>query len=256
MTLKTLISKFGKAKINTLTKYPSILTLHQLGEKGRLTNDFTTDLTNESLFATEKIDGTNVRVICLGDDYLLGSREFLLHHSGDLFFDPAQTIVESLRALNFTPPKTNCLTVFYGELFGGKITANSKQYGTDAVGFRVFDVATFEDLNILERDIEDISIWREHNSPNGLVYGQNFLTYEQIKEQFPELNLVPEIVFELEDMSHQSVLNALRAYIATTNVALTNSALLKPEGVILRNSSRTKIVKVRYEDYERTLKQK
>lgn len=254
MTLKDLIVEFGKDKINTLTKYPSILTLHQLGEKGRLTDDFTTNLTGETLFATEKIDGTNVRVICLGDDYLFGSREFLLHHSGDLFFDPAQTIVESLRTLNFTPPKTNCLTVFYGELFGGKVTANSKQYGTDAVGFRVFDVAELGNLDILERDIKDISNWREHNSPNGLVYGQNFLTYERIKDQFPELNLVPEVEFKMEDTSHQSVLNALKTYMATTNVALTDSALLKPEGVILRNSSRTKIVKVRYEDYERTLK--
>ena len=34
--LKQLIEKYGKNKINSLTKYPSILTLHELGGKGKL----------------------------------------------------------------------------------------------------------------------------------------------------------------------------------------------------------------------------
>lgn len=55
--IKELISKYGKEKINTLTKYPSILTLHRIGEKGRLTEELTTPIQGEVLYATEKIDG-------------------------------------------------------------------------------------------------------------------------------------------------------------------------------------------------------
>lgn len=84
--IKDLIQEFGKEKINTLTKYPSILTLHKLGEKGRLTNELTTPVEGEIMYATEKIDGTNVRIICYGTEYLIGSREFILHHCGDLYF--------------------------------------------------------------------------------------------------------------------------------------------------------------------------
>ena len=94
--LKELVLKFGKLKINTLTKYPSILTLHQLGEKGKLKSELTTPIENEVLYATEKIDGTNTRIICFGDEYLIGAREFVLHHSDDLYFDNSQGIVEGI----------------------------------------------------------------------------------------------------------------------------------------------------------------
>jgi len=76
--IKDLISKFGKEKINTLTKYSSILTLHKLGEKGRLKSELTTPIQGETMYATEKIDGTNVRIICYGSEYLIGAREFIL----------------------------------------------------------------------------------------------------------------------------------------------------------------------------------
>ena len=61
--LKKLVLQYGKQKINSLTKYPSILTLHKLGEKGRLTQELTTDIQGEQLFATEKIDGTNAQLL-------------------------------------------------------------------------------------------------------------------------------------------------------------------------------------------------
>ena len=81
--LKNLVLQHGKQKINSLTKYPSILTLHKLGQKGRLTSEWATDIQGETMFATEKIDGTNVRIICLGNEYLVGSREFLRERRDD-----------------------------------------------------------------------------------------------------------------------------------------------------------------------------
>jgi hypothetical protein len=252
--IKELIQKFGKEKINTFTKYPSILTLHQLGEKGRLKNDLTTPIQGEKMYATEKIDGTNARIICFGSEYLFGAREFILHHSDDLYFDNAQGIVDGLKELNIKVPQSERFTVIYGEFYGGKTSANSKWYGQDKNGFRVFDIAVYNDLSILDSSQQEISKWRERETENGIVYGQNFLSRSEMESQFSEFELVPLVEFELGDMSHKVVLDNLKKFIPITNVALSENALKKSEGVVLRNESRSKIVKVRFEDYERTLR--
>lgn len=252
--LKDLISKFGKEKINTLTKYPSILTLHQLGEKGCLKNQLTTPIENEVMYATEKIDGTNARIVCFGNEYLIGARENILHHSDDLYFDNAQGIVEGLKALNIQIPKTELLTVIYGEFYGGKTTANSKWYGQNKNGFRVFDIAVYDDLSTLELSPQEISRWRERETENGMIYGQNFLTRIEMQKQFPCFELVPLIEFEVGDLLHRTILDNLKKFLPFTNVSLSENAIKKAEGVVLRNENRSKIVKVRFEDYERSLR--
>lgn len=252
--LKGLIETYGKQKINTLTKYPSILTLHKIGEKGRLMNEFTTSLEGETMYATEKIDGTNVRIICWGDEYLIGSRDFILHHNHDLYFDQAQGIVEAIKQLQPLIPNRQTLSVIYGELYGGKVSSNSKWYGQDKMGFRVFDVANFYDMAILEKSLPEISTWRERETDQGIIYGQRFQALPSIIGAFPDFELVPEIEFELGDMSHETILNNLKKYLPETNVALSDKALKRAEGIVLRNASRTKIVKLRFEDYERTLR--
>lgn len=252
--IKDLISKFGKEKINTLTKYSSILTLHRLGEKGRLKSELTTPIQGETMYATEKIDGTNARIICYGSEYLIGAREFILHHSHDLYFDNAQGIVDGLKELNIKVPKTEKFTVIYGEFYGGKTSANSKWYGQDKNGFRVFDIAVYDDLSILELSQQEISKWRERETENGIIYGQKFLTRLEMQSQFSDFELVPIVEFDLGDMSHKVVLENLKKFIPNTNVALSENALKKSEGVVLRNDNRSKIVKVRFEDYERTLR--
>ncbi|WP_232065267.1 RNA ligase family protein [Rhodocytophaga rosea] len=252
--LKDLILKFGKEKINTLTKYSSILTLHQLGEKGRLKNELTTPIENELMYATEKIDGTNVRIVCFGNEYLVGAREFILHHSQDLYFDNAQGIVDGLKSLNIQIPQTESLTVIYGEFYGGKTTANSKWYGQDKNGFRVFDIAVYDDLSILDLSQQEISKWRERETENGIVYGQKFLTRSEMQNQFPHFEFVPLVEFELGNLSHLTILENLKKFLPFTNVALSENAIKKAEGIVLRNDNRSKIVKIRFEDYERSLK--
>ena len=78
--IKELIAKFGKDKINTLTKYPSILTLHKLGKKNILLNELTTPIENEKMYATEKIDGTNIRLLFYGNERIIGTRENLFFY--------------------------------------------------------------------------------------------------------------------------------------------------------------------------------
>ena len=103
-------------------------------------------------------------------------------------------------------------------------------------------------------DRDKISKWRERETENGIVYGQKFLTRSEIEIQFPDFELVPIIEFDLENLSHVSVLDNLRKFIPKTTVALSETATMKSEGLVLRNESRSKIVKVRFEDYERTLR--
>lgn len=263
--LKRLIQIYGKDKINSFTKYPSILTLHKLGEKGKLINELTTDVSGEIMYGTEKIDGTNTRIVCYGEEFLVGSRENILYYNSDLYFDPAQGIVEgmtNLDALDYIPV-TDKLTVIYGEFYGGKVSSNSKWYGQDKVGFRVFDVAVYDDLSILDRSIPQISRWRETETENGIIYGQNFLSIEEMInfmndfQLLPKFQLVPLITTnfgQLSDYSHQSVLNYLNTYISKTNVALSDKAMGNAEGIVLRTNDRSKIVKIRFEDYQRTLK--
>lgn len=252
--LKDLVLSFGKEKINSLTKYPSILTLHKLGEKGRLKEELTTPLLGEKMYATEKIDGTNVRLIGLGNEYLIGSREFILHYSQDLYFDNAQGIVEGIKKLGLSFPQSDMLTVVYGEFYGGKTSANAKWYGQEHNGFRVFDIALFPDLSLLEKPLEEISRWRESESNEGLRYGQSFLTRSEMLAQFPQYEYVPLLDFDLGDLSHQSILANLQKAIPHTQVALSESATRRAEGLVLRNERRSKIVKIRYEDYQKTLR--
>ncbi len=252
--VKELILKYGKEKINTLTKYPSILTLHQIGEKGKLKNELTTPIQGEEMYGTEKIDGTNARIITYGAEYLIGAREFILHHSDDLYYDNSQGIVSGLKELNYKVPQTDKLTVIYGEFYGGKTSANSKWYGQDKNGFRVFDVAIYDDLSILDLPQQAISMWRERETENGIIYGQKFLTRYEIENQFPNFELVPLVEFELGDYSHRTILDNLKKSIPISKVALSENAIKKTEGLVLRNKSRSKIVKVRFEDYERTLR--
>jgi len=252
--LKDLILKYGKEKINTLTKYPSILTLHKLGEKGKLLNELTTLMEGEQMYASEKIDGTNARIICYCNEYLVGAREFILHHSSDLYFDNAQGIVEGLKNMNLKLPQTEKFTVIYGEFYGGKTSANSKWYGQDKNGFRVFDIVVFNDLAALELPLPEISRWREKETENGIIYGQNFLPLNEMHSQFSNFEFVPTVEFELGNMTHKTILENLRKFIPTTKAALSANASGKAEGVVLRNENRSKIVKLRFEDYERALR--
>ena len=73
-------------KLNSLTKYPSILTYHELGTKGGLKEGLVEgkSFAGQEVYITEKVDGTNGRVVFATNDkgevvdYLLGSRENLL----------------------------------------------------------------------------------------------------------------------------------------------------------------------------------
>jgi hypothetical protein len=84
-------------KLNSLTKYPSILTYHTLGDKGALQDAVQVPFAGGVLGA-EKVDGTNARLI-FGPDgsAIVGSREDLLWERRDLIGNPAMGIVAAGR---------------------------------------------------------------------------------------------------------------------------------------------------------------
>ena len=267
--LRNLVQTYGKVAINSMTKYPSILTLHKLAQDGRtLLNDMTTKIDdNVTLFSTEKLDGCNVRLIFYRGQFLIGSRDNMLHFGGDLYYQSEYDIVDSL--YDMLPIAKiadsiaasiygNHLVVVYGEFYRGKALPKGKNYGRETHGFRVFDICAFKegDLDeILKMKPVQISRWREGEGEGGMYYGQPFLSYN-VMGVFCEVfgfQQVPMVPFFMHGTSHEEVLSAMRQALPKSNAALSDDATKIPEGIVVRTSTRSRIFKLRFENYEKTI---
>jgi len=243
--------------LNSLTKYPSIPTYHALDPKnGGLLEEptvFTADV-----IATEKVDGTNARIVFTPDgNYLLGSREELLYARGDLIGNPALGIVEQLRpvaeALGQVVPWSRYLSVYFLELYGGKVGGAARQYVKDPTvfGWRLFDVATvagFEEL--LGWPSERISRWRDAS-------GQAWATEEELRalSSLTGLALTPRLATIPPHLMPETAsgMNDMLAGWADTRVRL-DGGQGRSEGVVFRTADRSVIAKARFQDYERTMR--
>lgn len=273
-------------KLNIATKYPSIPTYHKLGEKGRLTEERNVEFVGE-VIGTEKIDGVNARIILppmeWGNvEWIIGSREEILHGSGDLVYNPAVQIVDTLKPwlteqTNLDkltdleqdlcwacedachPPDGCCgggqryFIVLYLECFGGRQqTAAWKQYSKDGTpSFRLFDVALIP-LDVVPRDNAVIAMWRDSGQ-------QTWLDNAQLVQASQDLGipLAPRIFLEPADTWPTSVAGVY-AYMmemsgGMTDLPIPEGAGGKSEGFVIRTPSSNKIAKIRFQDYERTL---
>lgn len=242
-------------KLNSMTKYPSIPTYHTM-DRGVL-GDVAVRFDGGPIYLTEKIDGTNARIILLPDGtYMLGSREELLYASGDLIGNPQLGITGHLRPIAdrisgiLSPDQY--ITIIYGELYGGRVTAASNQYtNSQAVGFRVFDVATIsgqKSAELFEYDTRSIALWRD----NG---GQSFLSARELEWHTSSLDLltVPQIATcAALPASHFDTLAWLKNLMGATWAGI--DAAGRPEGIVARTADRRQIAKLRFEDYEKTLR--
>lgn len=247
-------------KLNSATKYPSILTYHTMGDRGVLQPELTGTPSGD-ITITEKVDGTNTRIILTPDlRWLIGSREDLLHADGDLIYNPAMGIVEAVKGIandllvNFKSwaGKTPALITVYGEVFGGRVGSNYKNYSkTGVTGFRVFDIAILPNFDeVLNWPIETIASWREHG-------GQQFLPVDRLIDICSQLNLGCVPVINTVNASElptniQETHSFLKSLIDNTFCKLDSDCNGQPEGVVIRNDDRTYIAKLRFEDYERT----
>lgn len=249
------------ARLNSATKYPSIPTYHQLGDKGRLTEERTADFGGRPLAdleVTEKIDGTNARLIIPPRDrgaVVVGSRTELLHYADDLIHNPAQGIVDAVRHL--LEPIRDALacggvwTVVYGEVYGHGIGRAARNYTTTGrTGFAVFDIALVEP-DVLEWSREQIAAWRDDHGQTFVSTGALDIAASALDtplRRVPALALPggppPASVSDTHDW--------LRGVITATCGGLDDDATGRAEGVVVRTVDRTHIAKIRFEDYERT----
>jgi hypothetical protein len=254
--MKPLLTLANLSRLNSLTKYPSIPTYHALGDKGRLKPEVNVVFTSD-VHVTEKVDGTNARLVWTPEGVLIGSREDLLWATGDLIHNPALGIVDTLRDFALRQRDhtfAEAIVVFYGEVYGHGVGAAAKQYASQGTkGFRLFDVCLLqEDLvsEMLARPVEQIAAWRERN-------GQTFAsvsTCDELAAEFGVANVPPSGAYAC-DVWPRSLTDArdfLNGF-AESKAKLDGSALGKAEGIVARTSDRSQIAKLRFEDYQRTL---
>jgi hypothetical protein len=246
-------------RLNTLTKYPSISTYHPLDPQTGAVLDEARRPPPGEVVATEKVDGTNSRIVLLPDgSYLLGSREEFLYAQGDLISNPAQGIVAAVRPVadGLPPADGGAIVVVYGEVYGGKVTAASIQYTSKReVGYRVFDVARIENhAELLALPIEELSAWREAG-------GQTFLPEDDL-QAFADrtgLKLTPRVArFPGRDLPTKPdvVLTFLEELIPTSRCRLDAGAEGEPEGLVVRTADRGWVIKLRFEDYRKAKRRK
>lgn len=243
-------------KVNSLTKYPSIPTHHALDPKNGGLLEQPTEY-HWSVIGTEKVDGTNARVILLPDgNWLIGSREDLLTSCGDLIHNPVLGIVDTLRdfadhALDAAEVDWDAMVVLYLEVYGSKQLPAWKHYGTGEASYRLFDMATVP-LDLLTWDIEKIASWRQ----NG---GQHFFDEQTLQAAVSVygVDLTPRL-FEIPASDLPSDIEGMRTFMEpyrTTRVATSGDGGLN-EGIVLRSIDRSVITKARFQDYDRTLKRR
>ena len=254
------LNNYDLDKLNSLTKYPSIPTMHKLGEKGRLLEELYVQFDEgEPLLYTEKIDGTNARILGVqtpeGFDYFIGSREELLYAKGDRIYNPSQGIVETVRGVaDQIIDEGDALVVFYGEAYGGRIGGGAKHYRgseEELTGFRLFDVVIIPfDLaeKLLAGTRESIAAWRDGG-------GQTFLVESALIEVATKLGMqtTPRLsAAPLVTSSIAATQEWLQATIQTTHAPLLQVGAGLAEGIVVRTPDRQKIAKLRFEDYRRS----
>jgi hypothetical protein len=256
--------RFSLDTLNSLTKYPSIQTYHELGKRGILTETVTYFVGEVEV--TEKVDGTNARVIVFPDGLvILGSREELLWATGDLIHNPALGIVNTLQGLGIpvaaraqlsAPDK---IRVVYGEVYGDGIGSAGKRYAAGQkglTGFRVFDVANVP-VEGLVWSKEEAAGWRDRG-------GQTYETAEAIQGTADYLGAgrVPSISWTTDQEMPKTIEDThawLKLQAPWTRVALASQEgeLAPAEGVVVRgfDVSRCRLLaKIRFEDYDRTMR--
>lgn len=239
--------------LNSLTQYPSIETYHALNKSNGMLTDEAMAFYGD-VIGTEKVDGVNARIIVFrGGGYIIGSRTELLHAEGDLVANPALGIVDAVRDIAYDLACWDRdFTVYYGEVYGHNIGKAAKQYALNgAVGFRLFDMATFS-TDDLARTREQAAAWRQGG-------GQTFLGEEALAKaaRVATVDLVPRL-FTVHASDLPRDIGKVHAFLGEilpqTNVALDGGAGGKAEGIVLRSADRSAIAKARFEDYERTLR--
>ena len=239
--------------LNSMTKYPSIETYHHMSN-GVITEECD-PVPCEALF-TEKVDGTNARIILMPNaDFFIGSREELLYACGDRIINPKEKIVETVLptaklAVKLGERIPGSVMVMFGEVYGHRIGRGWKNYTLkEGTGFRLFDVAVVSDWEeVLQKSRSDISTWRKRG-------GQEWLSEDRLRElsETLDVQLTKRLSLVPPPESHSETLEWLKVSIPETHAKIDSGANGKPEGIVVRSSDRSYIRKIRFEDYRRAI---
>jgi hypothetical protein len=260
--------EFDLSKLDTMTKYPSILTYHALGDHKTLLPGFVQDTgfnDDEMYYGTEKVDGTNTRIVLLNDDFMVGSRDRLLYRKGQdinnlknvlaktVDWDITHTVAEIAKNLSSKNSHDNCLRIAFGETYGNNITQGSRNYVNDKeCAFRLFDLVTEDEetvRKIIDYPIDKIAGWRNHDH-------QHFVDVDELTSfaEANNLNKTPYL-FTIKGNEIPKTLNDVLDWLqqfSKTKAGI--NAIGKAEGVVIRSKDRSFIRKLRFEDYEKTLR--
>jgi hypothetical protein len=253
------IRQIDLGKLNSMTKYPSILTYHKLGDKGILLPEVQIPFTGR-IIGTEKVDGTNARMIfCPDESVLVGSREDLLWERRDLIGNPSMGIVDAIRDKVHSLYRQLCqpdrIAVYFMEVYGARIGGAAKNYTkADKIGFRLFDVVQLEMekfAELLSLPNDKIAGWREGG-------GQSFASADEIIHlaKASGFETVPPL-FDMDAAQLPAELAETYEFLLSfpeSRCKLDEQGFGVPEGVVVRTESRSQIAKIRREDYQRTLK--
>lgn len=260
-TLVDILTEFGEAKLNSLTKYPSIQTYHEIDRgcvKANLTDGVS--FSNDAVYITEKVDGTNGRIIIYNNDYIIGTREELVYRRGDIFGNPSQGVYNVMKkyaeAMVDKLPNDNKIRVFYGEVYGSNINGFKQYTKHRKSNLRFFDYIIFDNdiTDILNKSIEHIALWRDTG-------GQPFANLNDFHSIIDYLgfsdNTVPYIC-ECSGsdipISRADTYEWLKQFSVTRATIDEDKFSGRSEGVVVRNFDRTMIRKIRFEDYEKALR--
>jgi hypothetical protein len=254
------LSVLDLKKVNSATKYPSILTYHELGERGQLKESVQVPFSqDDDIIVTEKIDGTNARIILFPEGkYLIGSREDLLHARNDLIYNSSMNIVETVKKFAEDAVRPlwialeQAVIVLFGEVYGGKTSKHGKNYSNGKTSFRLFDAAFFKAKDfeeLLEKPIESIASWRDNGEQ---------VFFPDVDVQDISRRIGCQTVFPLKAGVPPASIEDTYKWLSEILPGMTNVPIEgmggKPEGVVIRTKDRSKIAKIRFEDYERTLR--
>lgn len=256
------------AKVNSMTKYPSIPTYHKLGERGCLTEEVQVQFEGR-VYLTEKVDGANCRLIGYNDgcynDYLIGTREELVYAKGDRLWNPTQEIAPivvpwvnqwlSDTGYNFEPYN---VSIFYFECYGGPIRGSSegrKVYG-ETGRLRLFDYWTtsYDEIGIRDMTPEQIANWRESGSQP--FHHTKAIPRIGVRRYIPVVPHIAVVDAASLPTTVDGMYDFLQSHIGMTECSTDGATKGRAEGLVLRSADRKQIAKVRYEDYERTFRKR
>lgn len=257
--LDELVAKYGMEKLNTMTRYPSILTYHELN-KGGVRDALTKPEEfpkSGAIIATEKVDGTNYRIVSTGDDFFIGSRERFAFAYGDRICtdNTARAVMPDASMLSGELDAWGHLTVVFGEVYGWKIQKPRYNWQDDkSRDFALFDVWQMpldEAEEILAMPIDKISAWREAGKQPWFAFNQ---LDDAIDEMFADpvpirkicsVDMLPKGAEEARNWLDQFKYS--RAVFDESEEP--NGMYGKAEGVVIRTPDRKWIRKLRFEDY-------